>query len=149
MLPTYDDASVLSINVIKGHLINKDAELLNVHGRNVWVYQFEKANNNVELMHTVKAINIYKKENAKIKDSHPAGIKRISYEFINTAPVKIAKYHGSLSVPSDSELFGVVLPKWSKKKKTFELGEEGGLKVVMVSKNKLKRVTALYLNSYL
>jgi hypothetical protein len=137
LLPVYEDSVVTSVKVNKGNLTDTSARLISVHGRDVWAYQFKNANQDVSLTHTVSVKGVYKEKKAKLKYSHPDGIKRVSYEFINTTPTKIAKYSGALTVPEGKELFGVVIPKWSKKKKTFEIYQEQNLKVVEVKKKKL------------
>ncbi|MCW8331042.1 hypothetical protein MD588_19800 [Photobacterium sp. SDRW27] len=137
-LPAYDEASVTSVAAIRGTLLSDTAQLVSVHGREVFAYQFEKGNNDVSMMQMVQVADLYKEKKAKLKYSHPGGVKRISYEFVNTAPVTIGKYSGSLSIPQGKELYGVVKPEWSKKKKTFDIHEEAGWKVVEVSKKNLK-----------
>ncbi|MGF1762030.1 hypothetical protein [Aliivibrio kagoshimensis] len=137
-LPAYEDGKVLSAVATKGILNSSTAKVEKIHGRDVLVYQFKNANAAVLLNQTLNVTKLYKEKKAKLKYSHPGGVKRVSYEFINSSPVAIGKYVGSLGVPQGKELYGVVLPEWSKKKKTFFIGEQDGYKTVDVVKKKLK-----------
>mgnify|MGYP001329869574 FL=1 len=135
-LPNYEDSSLSAYSALNGKL-EQDPEVMSVHGREVLAYQFSKPNNEVLLQQTLLVKDVYKTKKAKIKYSQPGGVKRISYEFINTSPVMIAKYSGQFSVPKKTELYGVITPEWSKKKKTFEIKRDGDWKIVEVKRKKV------------
>lgn len=136
-LPAYDGGSIASYQVLSGGNLVSGPQEANVHGRDVWVYQFDKPNADISLSQTLSVNKVYKAKKAKLKYSHPAGVKRVSYEFINSSPATINQYSGVLTVPKGKELYGVVTPEWSKKKKTFDISELNGQKVVQVDRKKL------------
>lgn len=135
-LPSYQDSSVSTYSSLSGKL-EQGPEVTSIHGRKVLAYQFSEPNSEVTLQQTLFVEDVYKTKKAKIKYSQPGGVKRISYKFINTSPVTITKYSGQLSVPEKTELYGVVAPEWSKKKKTFEIKRDGDWKVVEVKRKKV------------
>ncbi len=136
-LPAYESGNIASYQVLNGGNLVDGPQEANVHGRDVWVYQFEKANMDVTLSQILNVSKVYKTKKAKLKYSHPAGVERISYEFVNTSPATINKYSGTLTVPKGKELYGVVTPEWSKKKKTFDISELNEQKVVQVDRKNL------------
>lgn len=135
-LPSYKDSSISQFSAVKGKL-QAQPKITSVYGRDVLAYQFSLPNSEVKLQQTLLVEDVYKTKKAKIKYSQPGGVKRISYEFTNTSPVSIGQYTGLLSVPNDTELYGVVAPEWSKKKKTFEIKRDGDWKVVEVIRKKI------------
>jgi len=135
-LPSYEDSSITEFSAIEGQL-KTQPQIANVYGRDVLAYQFATPNSEVQLQQTLLVEDVYKTKKAKIKYSQPGGVKRISYKFTNTSPVTIAKYTGLLSVPKNTELYGVVTPEWSKKKKTYEIRREGDWKVVEVVRKQI------------
>lgn len=135
-LPSYEDSSITRFSALKGQL-QTQPKTTSVYGRDVLVYQFSTPNSEVQLKQTLYVEDVYKTQKAKIKDSQPGGVERISYKFTNTSPVSISKYTGLLSVPHNTELYGVVTPEWSKKEKSFEIKREGNWKVIEVVRNKV------------
>ncbi len=114
-----------------------EPEMTNIHGRDVIAYQFSDSKSQVTLEQTLFVEDVYKTKKAKIKYSKPGGVKKITYEFTNTAPVTIANYSGQFSVPNKTELYGVVEPERSKKKKTFDIRKESGSKIVEIKRKKV------------
>lgn len=135
-LPSYEDSTIDNYSVLKGQLSEKPM-LTEIYGRDVLAYQFVTPNSQVEIKQTLLVEDVYKTKKAKIKYSKPAGVKKVSYEFTNTSPVTIKNYSGQLSVPQKTELYAVVTPEWSKKKKTFEIKQNGDWKVVEVKRKKV------------
>jgi len=135
-LPSYEDSSVSAYSALSGKLA-KGPKVTSVHGREVLAYQFSEPNSEVRLQQTLFVEDVYKTKKAKIKYSQPGGVKRISYAFMNTSPVTIETYSGQLSVPQKTELYGVVTPERSKKKKTYEIKRDGDWKVVEVNRKQV------------
>lgn len=135
-LPAYKKGSLTNYEVLGGTLLEKPIKQA-IHGREAILYRFEADGRPVALTQTFNVEKVYKEKKAKLKYSHPGGVTRVSYTFVNTSPSTIEKFSTQLSVPKGTELYGVVTPKWSKKKKTFEIGENDGWKEVTVERSDL------------
>ncbi len=137
-LPLAKKATLLEVKAIKGELLSK-AEIKKVYGQKVVVLQFLDKDAAVIVNEKFSVKKLYKGKKAKQKYSHPGNVKNVTYKFKNTAPVKIDKYFLTLAVPKGVELYNVVYPKISKKKKTFIISAKDGYTVVSVKKKKIKQ----------
>ncbi len=135
-LPAYEKGELANYEVLSGTLIGMP-ERVDIHGREAYRYRFASSDNLVTLQQTFQVKKLYKEKKAKLKYSHPAGVTRVSYTFTNTSPSTIDDFSTQLSVPKGTELYGVVTPEWSKKKKTFTISKLDDWKVVTVNRSAL------------
>ncbi|RXJ72765.1 hypothetical protein CS022_14125 [Veronia nyctiphanis] len=135
-LPTYKKGELASYEVLKGTLLEGPIQF-SIHGREALLYRFKRDGSPVTVKQSFEVQKVYREKKAKLKYSHPGGVTRVSYTFVNTSPSTIETFSTQFSMPKDAELYGVVTPKWSKKKKTFSIGEHEGWKEVTVSRSSL------------
>jgi hypothetical protein len=90
--------------------VSADPEQIRINGKNVYKFVMSEKQDKYQIELQYKLPGVYKGKKAKMKGSHPGGVKTVTYKFVNNLPVTMKSYQVHLYIPEKKELYHVLTP---------------------------------------